>query len=92
LHSCREGEGIPKGTFLGGILLQSAGVLISIVILQGKVFSKVIAYVGSLTYGLDLAQILIGYFAPGLSVTLMAIVGRLYQIGHNDRWTLSLFS
>jgi hypothetical protein len=60
--------------------------------LQNEVFNKVIAYVGLLINYLDLAQILIGYFVPGLSVTLMAIAGRLYQIRHNDRKTLSLSS
>jgi len=48
--------------------------------LQSKVFSKVIAYVGILTHGLDLAHILIGFFAPGVGVILMAIAGPLYLI------------
>ena len=68
------------GAIIGGILLQSAGVLISVVMLQSKVFSKVIAYVGILTHGLDLAHILIGFFAPGVGVILMAIAGPLYLI------------
>jgi len=68
------------GAIMGGILLQSAGVLISVVMLQSKVFSKVTAYVGILTHGLDLAHILIGFFVPGVGVILMAIAGPLYLI------------
>lgn len=67
-------------SFLGGVLLQGAGVFISILMLQGKVFSKLTAYVGILTFGLDLAHILVGFIAPGLSVVLMAIAGTLYLI------------
>ena len=63
---------------MGGILLQSAGVFISVVMLQSKVFSRLTAYVGILTHGLDLAHILIGLFVPGVGVILMAVAGPLY--------------
>jgi hypothetical protein len=65
---------------IGGILLHTAAVLISIVMLWSNVFSKMTAYVGILTYGLDLVHILIGFFLPGVSVILMAIAGPLYLI------------
>jgi len=68
------------GALIGGILLQSATVLISVVMLRNKIFSKVTAYVGILTHGLDLAHIIIGIFAPGVGVILMAIAGPLYVI------------
>ena len=68
------------GAIMGGILLQSAAVLISVVMLRGKIFSKVTAYVGILTHGLDLAHIIIGFFFPGVGVILMAIAGPLYLI------------
>ena len=68
------------GPIMGGILLQGAGVLISVVMLQGKAFDKVTAYVGILTHGLDLVHLLIGLFLPEVSVILMAIAGPLYLI------------
>jgi hypothetical protein len=68
------------GAIMGGILLQSAGVLVSIVMLQSKVFSRVTAYVGILTHGLDLAHILIGLFVPAVGVILMAVAGPLYLL------------
>lgn len=68
------------GARFGGILLQSGGVLISFVMLRSKVFSKVTAYVGIMTHGLDLAHIIVGLFAPSLGIVLMAIAGPLYII------------
>jgi len=68
------------GAIMGGILLQSAAVVISVVMLRSIIFSKLIAYVGILTYGLDLAHIIIGIFLPEVGVILMAIAGPLYLI------------
>lgn len=68
------------GAIMGGILLQSAGVLISIVMLRSKVFGRVTAFVGILTHGLDLAHILIGFFVPAVGVILMAVAGPLYLL------------
>jgi hypothetical protein len=68
------------GAIIGGILLQSATVLISVVMLRTKIFSKVTAYVGILTHGLDLVHIIIGLFLPGVGLILMAIAGPLYLI------------
>lgn len=41
------------GAIIGSILLQTGALLISVVMLQGKIFSKATAYVGILTHGLD---------------------------------------
>jgi hypothetical protein len=68
------------GAIMGAILLQSAAVLISVVMLWSKIFGKLTAYVGILTHGLDLAHIIIGIFLPGVGVILMAIAGPLYLI------------
>ncbi len=68
------------GAIAGGMFLLSAGVLISIVMLQTKVFSSVTAYVGLVTNGLDLARIFVGSFVPGVGVVLMAIAGVLYLV------------
>jgi uncharacterized membrane protein YkgB len=62
------------------MLLQSGALLISIVMLQGKIFSKAIAYVGILTHGLDLAHLIFLLLMPTVGVMLMAIAGTLYLI------------
>lgn len=68
------------GAILGGILLQSGAVLISVVMLRSSVFGRTIAYVGILTHGLDLAHIVLGLFLPVAGVVLMAIAGPLYLV------------
>jgi len=62
--------------FMGGLLLQSGTVLVSLVMLRGNVFSKTIAYIGIVAHGLDLAHILL----PSFGIVLMAIAGPLYLI------------
>ena len=54
--------------------------LISLGMLNGKVFSKTTAYVGLVTHGLDLAHIIVDVFLPGGIVILLAIAGPLYLI------------
>jgi hypothetical protein len=68
------------GAIVGSMLLQSGALLISIVMLQGKIFSKAIAYVGILTHGLDLAHLIFLLLVPALGVMLMAIAGTLYLV------------
>ncbi|KPK83706.1 MAG: hypothetical protein AMS27_12030 [Bacteroides sp. SM23_62_1] len=77
LHS---GLWTSSGIILGGILLQIAFVLISIVMLWSNVFSKLTGYVGIATHGLDLMHILIAFFLPKLGVILMVIAGPLYLL------------
>ena len=66
------------GAKIGGILIQIGALIISILMLKNKVFTKVTAYVGILTHGLDLLHIFIGFFLPALGGILMAIAGTLY--------------
>ncbi|MBN1886522.1 MAG: hypothetical protein JW850_00975 [Thermoflexales bacterium] len=68
------------GAFVGGVLLQSAAVLISVVMLWSAIFSKLTAYVGILTHGLDLLHIPLLILAPPAGVFLMAIAGTLYLL------------
>lgn len=68
------------GAVVGGILLQAGGVLICAVMLRSRVFSKVIAYLGIVTYGLDLAHILVRFFLPSVGFVLMAVAGPLYLV------------
>ncbi len=68
------------GAIMGGILVQSGAVLISIVMLRSTVFSRTTAYLGILMHGLDLARIVFGLFLPVSGVVLMAIAGPLYPV------------
>ncbi|HTS05883.1 MAG TPA: hypothetical protein VMP68_09890 [Candidatus Eisenbacteria bacterium] len=68
------------GAIMGGILLQSGAVLISVVMLRSSVFSRTTAYLGILMHGLDLAHIVFGLFLPGTGVVLLAISGPFYPI------------
>jgi hypothetical protein len=65
---------------MGGMLLQVAAVLVSVVMLRSSTFSKTTAYVGILTHGLDLLHIVLGLFVPVAGVVLMAISGPLYLV------------
>ena len=65
---------------MGGVLLQSAGVLISIAMLRSAVFSKVIGYAGLIANGLDLVHIFLGFFLPRVAVFAMAIGGTVYLL------------
>lgn len=68
------------GAILGGIIVQSGAVLISVVMLRGGVFSKTTAYLGILMHGFDLAHIILGLFVPVAGVVFMAIAGPFYPI------------
>jgi hypothetical protein len=68
------------GAIMGGILVQSGAVLISVVMLRSSVFSRTTAYLGILMHGLDLAHIVFGLFLPGTGVVLLAISGPFYPI------------
>ncbi len=69
-----------SGALVGGLLLQAGAVLISVVMLRSSAFGAALAYTGIATHGLDLVHILIGFFAPQLSVALMAVAGVLYLL------------
>jgi hypothetical protein len=68
------------GAIMGGILVQSGAVLISVVMLRSSVFSRATAYLGILMHGLDLAHIVFGLFLPGTGIVLLAISGPFYPI------------
>ena len=69
-----------SGAIMGGILLQTGTLLISVVMLWSKTFGKVIAYVGIVMHGFDLAHLLVGLFFPLGGIILMAIAGPLYLV------------
>ena len=84
------------GTFLGFFLIEVAGILISIVMLRGKIFGKVAAYAGILGFGMLLVVEFLTSFVSGLQdVTILLfmfsglfsmvwdilIARRLFQLG-----------
>jgi hypothetical protein len=79
------------GFYMGGLLIESAFVMISVVMLQSRlpIFSRRIAYLGILAHGLDLAHsivllILIPIFnsdiASAIGIPLLAIGGTLQLV------------
>lgn len=68
------------GAVVGGILLQAGGVVICAVMLRSRVFGKAIAYLGIVTYGLDLAHIALRFLLPFAGFVLMALAGPLYLV------------
>ena len=68
------------GAKIGGLLLQTGALLISIIMLRSNVFNRSTAITGIATHGLDLAHILIGFFAPAFGNIIMFIAGPLYLI------------
>ncbi len=67
-----------SGARIGGLLLQSGAVLISIIMLKTSVFNKLTAITGIFTHGLDLLHIITGFFLPSVGVIMMAFAGTLY--------------
>lgn len=66
--------------YMGGILLQGSGVLISVIMLRSRDFSKVTAYAGLLGNGFDLLQHVLHPFTPSLSDTIAIFMGIFYFV------------
>ncbi|MBN1122855.1 MAG: DUF4386 family protein [Anaerolineae bacterium] len=58
------------GAYIGGILLQGSGILISVLMLRHKGISKVTAIAGIIANAGDLAQHLLSPFAPSIAGTI----------------------
>jgi hypothetical protein len=67
-----------SGAILGGILLQTGALVISLVMLGSPAFGKLTAWLGIVMFGLDLAHLLVMFFFPADGVILMAVAGTLY--------------
>lgn len=66
--------------YMGGILLQGSGVMISAIMLRSKDFHKVTAYSGLLGNGFDLIQHVIHPFAPVVSAGIAMFMGLFYFV------------
>ncbi|MEW5868568.1 MAG: DUF4386 family protein [Chloroflexota bacterium] len=69
-----------SGAYMSGMLLQGGGVIISLVMLRSKDFSKVTAIAGLLGNALDLAQHLLHPFAPAISAPVQMLMGPFYLV------------
>ena len=67
-----------SGAILGGLLMQTGALLISMVMLGSQAFGKLTAWLGVVMFGLDLAHLLTAFFFPAGGVILMTIAGTLY--------------
>jgi hypothetical protein len=67
------GQSHTPGTFLSFFFVETAGILISIVMLYSKVFSKTTAYAGILGFGMLLIFEFFSSFVAGLSAAAMAL-------------------
>ena len=69
-----------SGAQLGGILLQTSMVIISVLMLKNSSFGRWTAWSGIIVNGVDLLHILFGFFAPTIGSTIFFIAGPLYFV------------
>lgn len=69
-----------SGALMGGLMLQTSTLILSVVMLRSANFSKVTAWVGVVMHGLDLLHIVAGFFVPATGVALMMVAGPLYLV------------
>jgi hypothetical protein len=68
------------GAKIGGLLLQTGALIISVVMLRTSIFNRFTALTGIVTHGLDLLHLFIGFFIPVLGNILMFLSGPLYLL------------
>jgi len=69
-----------SGAYVSGFLLQGGGVIISLVMLRSRDFSKVTAIAGLLGNAFDLVQHLLHPFAPSISAPIQMLMGPFYLV------------
>ena len=76
------GQSHVPGTFLGFCLGEIAGILISVVMLQGGIFSKLNAWVGILGFGMLLVYEICQSFIPGAAsfALIFAMIGGILNL------------
>jgi hypothetical protein len=65
---------------VAGVFMQGGFLFISFIMLRSKEFSKITAYSGILSNGLDFIHLFVAFFLPGLANTLLLIGGIFYLI------------
>ena len=73
------GQSHTPGTFLAFFLSEIAGILMAMVMLRGKVFSRGTAYAGIIGFGLLFVYEILSSFAPSVhdAILILAMVGGL---------------
>lgn len=78
------------GARISGLLVQTGALALSILMLRSASFTKLTAYTGILTHGLDLLHIIMAFFMAQFANGIMGMAGALYLL-----WfpliTISLF-
>jgi len=78
------------GARISGLLIQTGAVVFSVLMLRSSSFTKLTAYTGILTHGLDLLHIIVAFFMPSIANGIMGVAGVFYLL-----WfpliTISLF-
>ena len=69
-----------SSSLVGGLLMQTGTLLMSILMLRSSVFGRATAWTGVIAHGLDLVHILAGLVVPTAGVALMAVAGTLYLV------------
>lgn len=69
-----------SGALMGGLLLQTATLILSVAMLRSTAFSKVTAGVGVVMHGLDFLHILASFVIPKAGMMLMMVAGPLYLV------------
>jgi hypothetical protein len=69
-----------SAAFVGGLLLQTGTVLFSVMMLRSTAFSKLTAWVGIVTHGLDLSHIVFLLILPAVGVAMLIVGGTLYLV------------
>lgn len=69
-----------SGAYVSGFLMQGGGVIISLVMLRSRDFSKVTAVAGLLGNAFDLLQHALHPFAPSISAPIQMLMGPFYLV------------
>lgn len=69
-----------SGALVGGLLMQTSTLILSLVMLRSAAFGKATAWIGVVMHGLDLLRIVAGFFVPAAGVALMIVAGPLYLV------------
>lgn len=69
-----------SAAYMGGLLLQGAGVMISVIMVRSRDFAKVTAYAGLIANAVDLIQHVVHPFAPAISGVLTTLMGPFYLV------------
>ena len=69
-----------SGAYMGGIMAQGSGVIISLVMLRSRDFSKVTAISGLVGNAFDLVQHLLHPFAPSIAAPIQMFMGIFYFV------------